>query len=460
MKKALRITAALCLVASMLVGCGGSGNSTANTSNNANTAADTGGSAADTADTANNTASSGQQVELTFMGWEASPLETESVKNGIALFESENPNIKVVYTPTSGEYAAKLLTMIAGDAGPDCFFMGTGDYASFAKKGVLLDLTDDFYNEYSDADFIPSAMSVMKKDGKIFGVSSCTVNPVLYYNKDIFDKANHSYPPTDPNESWTFEEFRAAAQALTIKNGDKTEQYGAYGLEVPYAFQGFLPTIGAELFSSDMKTFTANTPEVISLLEDLRNIRVVDGSAPSSATLEDIGMNGAQMLQTGKIAMLIDGSWALQELATMNFPVGVAPLPKYKDAISQGQAHVHSAWIGTKSPAEAWKYISFLSSEAYQTDLIKSGLWLPNRVSLYTEEGSKQWYTEEIYGPDFMKMADYIKDSVAQPAAVLGNTEFTTLMTEEMDYIFKSERDIASVMADFEERGNEILQAQ
>ena len=43
-------------------------------------------------------ADSGKTVELTFMGWEASPLETAAVKNGIAAFEAAYPNIKVNYT--------------------------------------------------------------------------------------------------------------------------------------------------------------------------------------------------------------------------------------------------------------------------------------------------------------------------------------------------------------------------
>ena len=53
-------------------------------------AADT-GSADDAADTG--TASGGDIVELTFMGWEASPLETQAVKDGIAAFEAQYPNI-------------------------------------------------------------------------------------------------------------------------------------------------------------------------------------------------------------------------------------------------------------------------------------------------------------------------------------------------------------------------------
>ena len=45
------------------------------------------------------TASADDTVELTFMGWEASPLETQAVQDGIAKFEEQYPNIKVNYTP-------------------------------------------------------------------------------------------------------------------------------------------------------------------------------------------------------------------------------------------------------------------------------------------------------------------------------------------------------------------------
>ena len=38
------------------------------------------------------TASADDTVELTFMGWEASPLETQAVQDGIAKFEKQYPN--------------------------------------------------------------------------------------------------------------------------------------------------------------------------------------------------------------------------------------------------------------------------------------------------------------------------------------------------------------------------------
>jgi multiple sugar transport system substrate-binding protein len=79
----------------------------------------------------------GKTVTLTFMGWEASPLETQAVKDGIAKFEDQYPNIKVDYTPTlsGAEYTAKLLASHAGGSMPDVMFMQPADYRTFACKG-------------------------------------------------------------------------------------------------------------------------------------------------------------------------------------------------------------------------------------------------------------------------------------------------------------------------------------
>jgi multiple sugar transport system substrate-binding protein len=129
-------------------------------------------------------------VTITFMGWEASPLETESVLKGIALFESKNPDIKVEYTPINGTYAEKLLTMIAGDAAPETFFMGMGEYRNFLERALLLDLTTTS-SEYKAGDFIQSSRRM--SCGHIYGVSSCT--SAGHLSTRHFDAAESHYPP-------------------------------------------------------------------------------------------------------------------------------------------------------------------------------------------------------------------------------------------------------------------------
>ncbi|WP_424766961.1 ABC transporter substrate-binding protein [Paenibacillus sp. sgz302251] len=410
----------------------------------------------------NSAASSGGEiVTLKFMGWEASPLETAAVKKGLDAFMKANPNIKVDYQPVPNtQYAQKILTMLAGNAAPDVFFLGATEYRSFQKRNVLLDLTSMFEREMSLGDFIPSSARIMEIDGSIFGVSSCTVSPVLYYNKAIFDDAQLAYPPSNPNDAWTWEEFREAAKKLTVKDGDKVSQYGAFGLENFYMTTAEIFSNGGQVFSEDGARMAVNTPEAKKVMQSILDLRLVDGATPTAKTLESIGMRPNQMLQTGKVAMVIDGSWALQELATMGFPVGVAPLPSFMEPKTHGQAHVHAASAKTEHPQEAWKLIQFLSSEEYQIELIKEGLWMPNRKSLYTEEGIAKWFNEAVHPDGFKEMVPFFAEAEAYPFTLITQNIVNDIITEETDKLWYSGQSVEETMQKIEDRANTELAKQ
>ncbi|MEW6105710.1 MAG: sugar ABC transporter substrate-binding protein, partial [Bacillota bacterium] len=338
---------------------------------------------------AGSTAVAKEKVVLKFMGWEASPLETESVKKGLAEFMRRNPDIVVEYTPVGGDYHAKLLTMIAGNAAPDVFFLSVrGYYAEFQKRGILLDLTDYFNKEYRLEDFVPSDRKKMVINGRIYGISSCIVVPQIFYNKDLFDKAGLPYPPADPEKAWTWDEFVEVAKKLTIREGGKTVQYGVFGFEGwdegMLALTALIFSNGGEIFDPTFSKCVLDQPAAREVIQKVGELRSKYRVAPEGRFMKESGMSASQMLQTGKVAMVIDGSWALQELAQMNFRVGVGVLPVFKRAATTDEAHVHVVYKGTKYPEEAWRLVSFLSSEWYQLELVRSGLWLPNRMALYT----------------------------------------------------------------------------
>jgi multiple sugar transport system substrate-binding protein len=398
-------------------------------------------------------------VTLKFMGWEASPLETEGVKKGLELFMKQNPNIKVEYQPTPGgaQYVQKLLTMLAGNAAPDVFFLGAAEYRSFQKRNVLLDLTPMFETEMSLNDFIPSSAQIMEIDGKVFGVSSCTVSPVLYYNKDLFDKSQIPYPPSNPDKAWSWSEFQDAAVKLTVKEGDKVTQYGAFGLENFYMTSAEILSNSGQIFNKDGTKMELNTPEAKEVMQSILDLREKHGATPTAKTLESVGMRANQMLQTGKVAMVIDGSWALQELATMNFPVGVAPLPVFNEPKTHGQAHVHAAAHNTKHPQEAWKLVQFLSSEEYQTQLISEGLWMPNRKSLYTEEGIAKWHNESVHPAGFKEMAQFFAEADPYPFTLITQNIVNDIIAEETDKLWYSGQSVDDTMANIERRANAEL---
>jgi ABC-type glycerol-3-phosphate transport system substrate-binding protein len=88
----------------------------------------------------------------------------------------------------------------------------------------------------------------------IYGVDVCTVGPVLYYNKDMFDAAHVPYPPTDPAQQWTWDQFVGYMKQLTKVVNGKTTQYGTANFEEGmnlYTTQEMLASNGTAWFNAD-----------------------------------------------------------------------------------------------------------------------------------------------------------------------------------------------------------------
>lgn len=437
-----------------LAGCGSSGGDSDSDGSAQNPADSAESGQAGTDSGENAAASDGEVVELTFMGWEASPMETASVTNGIKIFEELHPNIKVTYTSglSGTEYTAKLLSSAASNTLPDIMFMQSTDYRTFASKGIIMDITDRFDTEFPLSDFIDSSAQIMDINGKVYGVSSCTVMPIIYYNKDIFDAAGIEYPSSDPNDCWTIDEFRDIAKKLTTD-----EIYGCYGFESDGMWPALTNANNGHYFSEDYTAANFDTKENREVFEVIKALRVEDGSAPDAATLESVGMSAAQMLQTGKVAMLCDGSWALQELAATGMNLGMAPLPSFANASSSGQAHLHCISAKTSHPEEAWEFIKFLSGEEYQGDLIRSGLWMPNRHSWYTEEGLDKWYNEEVHQDCYMEMLDYFANAQADERAFQMNNACADAIKEEIELYLKEDKDLGEAMSSAQSRVDAVM---
>ena len=395
-------------------------------------------------------------VQLTFMGWEASPLETQAVKDGIAAFEKENPNIKVNYTPglAGSEYNAKLLSSAAAGSLPDVMFVSAESYRAIVSKGALWDITDQFDENYPLDDFIDSSRQIMEVDGHVYGISSCTVSPIVYYNKDVFDQKGIDYPSADPENCWTIDEFRDVAKKLT-----SDDIYGVYGLEtVADTLNAQLLSNGGTRYNEDYTKSTMNSPENKEVFEIIKAIRTEDGSAPDASTLDAVGMSAKQMLQTGKVAMLVDGSWSLQELAASDMNIGMAPLPSYGKVLTTGQAHLHCIAETSKHKDEAWQFLQFLSGMDYQGALVKSGLWMPNRYSMYEDDAVAQWYDEKVHGDSYKKMLTYFRDAAVDPTALQFTSQARDIIAEETDMYFKQDQDIDTTLQNMDTRIDEAIQ--
>lgn len=438
MKKTVSTVLCAALMAASLISCGTADNTTSQ----------------------NNTRKSGD-VTLQFMGWEASVYETEANKACLQSFMDQNPGIKVEYiSGPSEEHHTKLLTMMAGGAAPDTFYMDVPFYRQFIEQGQLLDLTDIYQQYYKEEDFLPWSATKSKVGDKFYGIDSCIVGNILFYNRDLFEKANVEMPPSNPDEAWTWEEFLDAAQKLTIKNGDTVEQYGAFGFEVDFIpLQQYLVNMGVTIFNEDYTSCKISDPDkMVDVMQKFKDLRVKYGVAPEANVSSKSGMSANQMLQTGKIAMVNQGSYSMQELANMDFDFGVAPLPtmdgKTMNAVLS--SYNVAGWTGTKHKEETLKLISHLASTDFQLPFVQSGLWMSNRVEMYEPENQDQWFNPDVHPAEFVNMTSIFKNAIVAPTHMAG-ANVRDITDEEIKNFYYNDQDAQTTILNIEKRATEAL---
>jgi multiple sugar transport system substrate-binding protein len=329
-------------------------------------------------------------TDLTYMMW-GDPPEIAVWQQVVDAFHEAHPDINVkVEVADWDSYWEKLRVQTAGGNAPDLFAMDGPIYPDWQSRGALLDLTP-----YLDADptalegVYPGPLAVYHLDAGYFGLPRDFQTIVMYYNKTMFDAAGVGYP----DDSWTIEDFRSAAKALTLdKDGDgKTDQWGI-STEVWDMEPFWGPMVynhGGDIISAD-RTHTLMTEgparEAFGFIDGLYK----DGSLMSAEDSQSYGNDG---FAAGVAAMTFSGHWLIPAYDALTFDWAVAPFPKGP----AGRATlVNSAGIviGAQSahPDEAWAFARFVISAEGQTILTRLGFAIPVQQSVAT-------------GPDYLQQA-------------------------------------------------------
>jgi multiple sugar transport system substrate-binding protein len=419
------------------------------------------GAAAPAASPAGGAAAPAQQsgeVTISMLGW-GSVQEKENVERNLQTFQSENPGITVDWLHTPQDYETKLKTMLAGGTPPDLFW--TGNMLDYVVRDQVLDITDYMQADpvLSKPDYFiqPQESDRATLDGRWYGIGSCYVIHHLYYNADMLAAAGVAPPSTDAAQAWTWDEFVEIARQLTIDSAGKhpgesgfdvnnVQQWGVSWATWNLPRDVLVLSNGGVAFTKD-GTSQLGDPAAVEAFQALADLANTHQVAPQAANLEQLGMNASQMMASGKLAMLADGSWAVQDIALLGFKFGCGVLPKLKTAVTEAQAHMHVISKNTKNPDAAWKLLAFLSSDAYQRDLCKAGLWLPSHTSLLTEEGLSSWITEGVHPEGYRQIAtDYLANHSQIYHYPAGFGEANQLLTTALDPVWIGQAAAADVV--------------
>jgi len=421
-----------------------------------------------------------EAVTITFTGWGGTE-EDEGVKSAVNYFQEQTPNIKVTWIQIPENYAEKTMSMVAAGTPPDTAFIYNTLFQQYAKDGLLMDITNNLKSDpvlgAPDYFIEPQESERCTRDGKWYGIGSCWVAPHIYYNADIFDKEGITPPSNNPDEAWTWDQFLEIAKQLTIDvNGkhpgesgfdqDNMERWAIQWPTWSIPLHAAIASNGGHWLNQATGLIEIDQPAATEALQKIADLMLVQQVAPRGTAFEALGLTNTQMLENGKLAMAVDGSWALSWITKIKANLGTAVLPKIKEPATDMQAHIHCPFAKTKYPDAAWQWIRFLGTEYYQLIFLKIGLWLPSQTALMTTEGMAKWYTERKGPGEGIHPAGYDKivtEYVPKYGHVLymppGYNEADAIITPALDAIWVGDKTAEEAMKAVVPDANKVLEA-
>jgi multiple sugar transport system substrate-binding protein len=343
--------------------------------------------------------SSAGVTTITLSGWQSSPSEKQLLDSVIRDFEAQNPGIKVKYEGINSEYMDVIRTRLIGDVAPDVFYLDALEAPLLIQYNVLEPLDAYITPAFNLADFEPALIKAFQRQGKLYGLPKDFSTLALVYNKKALTTAGVSQPPT------TWSQLQTVAKKLTIDSNQdgKPERYG-FGILPELARQSFmLKAYGGQLVNQFNYANFAQSQSLKGLQLIVDQYRV-DRSA---AQPTDVGASsGSEMLGQEKVAMVIEGNWAI--------PYFKATFPKLEFATTEvptinGKSGTMAFTVAyvmnrkTKHKQAAWKLIEYLTGKAGMKAWATQGLTLPSRRSVLAELGYDR---DPLYAP-FVKGAKY-----------------------------------------------------
>jgi multiple sugar transport system substrate-binding protein len=325
------------------------------------------------------TSSGGSGAQITYLMW-GEPTRTGSMQRLADALHQKFPDITVTIDNAGDNFGVKFNTLVAAGTPPDAALVnelhGAGLYANGFYANIYdyiqkdTDFLNNVYNKIADPVKNPFTMSA----NEVFALPTMNYVTLLFYNKDMFDKAGISYP----DESWDWNTFRENAIKLTIREGNNTVQYGTFFTRLIVYEQSWFFSNGVDIISTDRSHTDIGTQAGLESFRTMQTIIHTDKSAPIPDTT-----GGAQVssisFDTGKVAMQLFGSWMIPPYATLPFNWGVSSVPKGpKGIVPAAFPNGLGVGKGSKNIDAAWEWIKFCTSEEGQTIIAEEGLAQPS----------------------------------------------------------------------------------
>lgn len=356
-----------------------------------------------------------QDDNLVFATW-GSKTEVQILKELLSDFEKENPDIKVEFLHIPQNYFQKLHLMFASNLAPDVIFINNLNIPVYEK--YLLDLNDIVKNK---EDYYPQVLDTMTYEDRLLAIPRDVSTLVVFYNKDLFNKNNLSYP----NENWNMTEFLDTAKKLTNNGiyGISFEENSLFYLPYMRAFGGgILSPTGEQIMNSE------NSQKGIQYYSDLRNKYNIAPKKYQSAS-----ETMAQMFINGRLAMHLSGRWLVPKYREdIKFDWDIVNFPNINEKSSVTlDSSGYAITKSSKHKEDAVKLVEFLSSDKAIQKFTTTGLIVPARIDTI----NSQAFLDNKKPKNSKVFIEVIKNSEKTPVNK-HYKEITDKLDEQLNYSF------------------------
>jgi multiple sugar transport system substrate-binding protein len=288
----------------------------------------------------------------------ANAVEIKHLKDELPSF-ADSTGVEINLQPFTGQ--EKLYAMIAAGQPPDIFYTNNVLRDRLAAEGRLLDMRSLSAGDPFMGRLWPDVYHQgFSADSGLYSVGNWNFTAGVYYNKDLFDKAGVQYPDT----SWTWNDLLTAARRISAEK-NKSGEPEHYGLYIPSHFVEIFELMnGAPVQERSLfLNLSEASLEVYRQYLALMNDRLM----PDLRRMQAMGMQASQLLQSGKVAMLVEAVPHQVLFETLAIRWGVAPIPRFGTRpvrCFRSESGGLSISSQTANPQAAWKALKWIIAGA------------------------------------------------------------------------------------------------
>ncbi|RAS73145.1 ABC transporter substrate-binding protein [Priestia endophytica] len=346
-----------------------------------------------TAGCSERTSSDNNRTTLVYYSSASTEDEKTAIKNVVAKFEAENPDIEIKDN-YPGEYESKLRVKMAANDMPDLF-----DTHGWAKERY-----GEYVEDLSTMDWVknldPALNSILKDDnGKVYAYPLNQAKDGLAYNENILNEYGIAPPKT-------FDEFMKALETVKKKSdGEVTPLWfpGSKKSSLAQFFDQFatplLITDDKHNYEDELLDGSFDWSNYTYLPKKMKEMQKKGLLNVDVLTAQQYEMN--DLMAQGKIAFIVGGSGQLGpmiEELNPDIQIGIQPMPAIHKGDKQtwigGERHTVAIWKDSQHKEEAKKFIEFLAHPEIAKE-VAEGTRLPAGLTNVNEDSYYQDYFEK-----------------------------------------------------------------